>query len=234
MNFSIILFCYNENGTLRAVTEKVNSFLQNIASKYEIVIVDDGSTDGSAQTADTLAQEFPEVVRVVRHLQNKGIGMALRSGYAAARMEYVCALPADAQFDVTHLSAVKPFTDDTYYAFYRRVTNYTLYRELLSWVNRLYNQHLLGIFLRDVNWVKVYRLSQLQKVSPELTSSIVESEICAKLYKLKVLPIEIPSDYLERRSGVSKGGGLKTVMRALAETWKLFWVVNRFQAPEIK
>lgn len=230
MNFSIIIFCYNENGTLRAVTENALRFLKVSPTTYEIIIVDDGSTDGSAQTADALAKENPTVIRVIHHAKNKGIGMALRSGYTAAQMEYVCALPADAQFSVEQLSVVKPFADNAYYAFYRRATNYTFYRMLLSWFNRLYNQHLLGIYLRDVNWIKVYRKSQLQKVNVQLTSSIIESEICAKLYKGGTLPVEIPSDYLQRTSGTSKGGGIKTVWRALAETWKLFWVVYRYTA----
>jgi glycosyltransferase involved in cell wall biosynthesis len=230
MNLSIIIFCYNEQGTLQSVAENTIRFLQTFSPAYEIVIVDDGSTDSSGAIAQALATQHPSIIKVITHPQNLGIGMALRSGYATARMEYICAIPADGQFAITQLSVLKPFTDNAYYSFYRRTTHYTFYRKVLSWFNRLYNQHLLGIYLRDVNWIKVYRLSQLQKVNPQLTSSIVESEICAKLYKLGALPVEIPSDYLERKHGVSKGGGLKTVMRALAETGKLFWVVKHFKA----
>jgi glycosyltransferase involved in cell wall biosynthesis len=229
MNFSIIIFCYNEHGTLRNVTESVISFVKTISPTSEIIIVDDGSTDGSSVIAHELQLANPSLIRIIHHHRNIGIGMALRNGYATARMEYVCAIPADGQFDIAQLNNIEPFANNTYYSFYRRATHYTLYRTLLSWFNRLYNQHALGIYLRDVNWIKVYRLSQLQQVKPQLTSSIVESEICAKLYKLGALPIEVPSDYLERKHGASKGGGIKTVWRALAETWKLFWVVNRFK-----
>lgn len=229
MNLTIIIFCYNEKGTLRAVVEAAIRFLETFAERYEVLIIDDGSNDGSIAIAQQLEKENAQTVKVIAHEVNKGIGMALRTGYAAAQMEYVCAIPADGQFEVDLLKSVEPFLNDTYYSFYRRKTHYSFYREALSKFNRLFNQHVLGIFLRDVNWIKVYRKQQLELVKPELTSSIVESEICAKLYKCGVLPTEIPSDYLTRTYGVSKGGGLKTVFRALAETGKLIWVVMRFK-----
>lgn len=229
MNLSIIIFGYNEKGTLQSVVNGAIHFLQSFANQYEVIIVDDGSTDGSLLIAEQLKNENPQTIKVIAHRTNKGIGMALRTGYSAASKEYVCAIPADGQFEIELLKLVEPFSNNTYYSFYRKKTRYSFYREALSTSNRLLNQHILGIFLRDVNWIKVYRLTQLQKVKPQLTSSIIESEICAKLYKCGALPVEIPSNYLQRTYGVSKGGGIKTILRALSETGKLFWAVSRFQ-----
>jgi len=233
MRISVIIFCYDEKETLRGVTESAIQFLKVFATDFEVIIVNDGSTDGSAEIANLLSSQFKAFVRVIHHPRNLGIGMALRSGYENARLEYVCGIPADGQFDIAQLGTIKPFGDNTYYSFYRRETNYSFYREQLSRLNRLYNQHFLGIYIRDVNWVKVYRLTQLQSVKPVLTSSIIESEICAKLYKCGALPVEIPSNYLNRVYGKSKGGGIRTVYRALAETWQLFRVVDKFKPLEV-
>jgi len=232
MNLSVIIFYYNEAGALASLISKTLDFLPSISSSFEIILVDDGSTDNSAETTMSLATKYPSLVRLIRHEKNLGIGMALRTGYYAAKSEYVCAIPGDGQFDVTQLSVVKPFDNNLYYSFYRIETNYNLYRRLLTRVNRLFNQHLLGIYLRDVNWIKVYRKSQLELVKPELKSSLIESEICAKLYMCNIMPIEIPSEYLSRTYGEAKGGSWRTLNKAFAETLKLIWCVKRFKIPK--
>ena len=180
ISISLIIFCYNEAGNIGRVIDLCRELLPTISSDYELIVVNDGSNDNTAEEVKLKMKAFP-ALRLISHEVNKGIGNALRSGYGAATKEYVCAIPGDNQFELSLLKEVKPFDEETYYAFYRINTGYSTYRKLLSWGNRLFNQHVLGIFLRDVNWVKVYRLSQLQRIQPRLTSSLAESEICAKL-----------------------------------------------------
>ena len=86
MNFSIIIFAYNEKGTLQAVVEAAIRFLETFAERYEVLIIDDGSNDGSIAIAQQLEKENAQTVKVIAHEVNKGIGMALRTGYAAAQM----------------------------------------------------------------------------------------------------------------------------------------------------
>lgn len=231
MNYSVIIFCYNEGKTIRLVTTQVFEWLNTVGGDFEIIIVDDGSTDKTAEVCRQLKREFPRL-SVIHHPQNLGIGMALRSGYASATKEYVCAIPGDGQFDVNELKLVQPFGTDTYYAFYRPQTNYNWYRKLLTWANRLFNQHLLGVYLRDVNWIKVYRREHLEFTQPKLKSSLIESEICAKLYKMGIMPTEIPSTYLPRKTGMAKGGSWKTLRKAIAETFKLWLTVTTFKPPK--
>jgi len=199
--------------------------LSLFAKHYEIIVVDDGSSDSTFSTCQAIATQNPSI-KLIRHPQNLGIGMALRSGYQNASSEYVCAIPGDGQFNITELTQVRPFDNSIYYSFYRLETNYSWYRSILTWFNRFFNQHMLAIYLRDVNWIKVYRKEQLELVDPQLKSSLIESEICAKLYKLKILPIEIPSQYHLRAYGDSKGGNWNTLSKAALETIKLWWLVT--------
>lgn len=231
MNISIIIFCYNERDNLAKTIEQATSVLPSISKNYEIIIVNDGSTDDTVALAMHYTDKFT-FIEVVSHPQNMGIGQALRTGYNRAQFEYVCAIPGDGQFDVSELKAIQPFNQSAFYSFYRTHTNYNSYRKALTWLNRLFNQHVLGMYLRDVNWIKVYRKEQLSMVNTELTSSLVESEICAKLYRHGVLPIEIPSAYLERKFGVSRGGGWKTLSKAILDLFFLFWVVVTYQPSE--
>lgn len=228
MELSIVIFCYNERDNLSPLVHQCVSVMQKALFDYEIIIVDDGSDDGMDAVALALQEKFA-TVRVIRHPENLGIGMALRTGYESARKEYVCAIAGDGQFFPEELTHIAPFPFKVYYAFYRQITRYSRYRKLLTWLNRLFNQHILGIMLRDVNWTKVYRTEQYHWCKPQLKSSLIESELCAKLYKGNILPIEIPSEYGERKYGESKGGSWKTLKKAISETLKLWWVVLRFK-----
>jgi dolichol-phosphate mannosyltransferase len=155
--------------------------------------------------------------------------MALRTGYAASSKEFVCAIPGDGQFDVQELSNIKPFLTKSFYSFCRPETNYNLYRSFLNQSNRVFNSLLLGLNMKDVNWIKVYRREQLEFVNIELKSSIVESEICAKLIKAGCTPVELPSLYRERKSGDAKGGNWKTLKLAIGEMFSLYLVVRNFK-----
>jgi glycosyltransferase involved in cell wall biosynthesis len=226
LNISVIIFCYNEAGNIARVIKKAKEFLDKHSFSYEVIIVDDGSTDGSLKIINDLKEECI-TVRIIHHRKNLGIGQALYSGYRAATKEFVCAIPGDGQFDINELSVVKRFSENMYYSFYRQSTDYSIYRKSLTWLNRLFNQHILGVYLRDVNWIKVYHKKHIEMVKPELRSSLIESEICAKLYKLNIFPLEIPSTYQKRNFGNPKGGNWKTLRMAIVEVTKLWWLVFR-------
>ncbi len=228
MNISVIIFSYNEAGNIKGVIDAAFEVLNELADSFEIIVVDDGSSDG---TDDIVAPYLKNngQLRYIKHQKNSGIGIALRTGYDTAQNEFVCAIPGDGQFDVKELLSIKPFGNNTFYSFYRPQTNYSFYRTVLNQANRQFNRVLLGITLKDVNWIKVYRKEQLQFVAAELKSSVIESEICAKLIKAGASPVELPSVYHERKAGLSKGGSWKTLKKVLLEMYALVMVTRRFK-----
>jgi len=221
MNWSLIIFAYNEGKNLTTTVQRSVAFLSDNATTYEIILVDDGSTDNTPAVCERLSEEFP-LLRVVHHPNNLGIGNALRTGYAHARHQYVCAIPGDGQFDPNELAAVPAFGPDEFYTFVRKAQNYTPYRQMLSTLNRVFNRWFLGLRMRDVNWIKVYRIEQLQLARPQLKSSVIESEICGKLLRAGISPVELPSVYLTREHGKAKGGRWKTVWQVVLELPQLY------------
>jgi glycosyltransferase involved in cell wall biosynthesis len=227
-SWTIIIFAYNEVTAIRKVVTDVINIMEEITpNSYEVVIVNDGSTDGTSLIIEEIQKKHTEII-VVTHPENLGIGKALLSGYSHAKNENICAIPADGQFDVREIVPFAVISPKTIISFYRTVkTRYTLFRKFLSFGNRFINSYLLGIKIKDVNWVKIYKKEFFDEITPVLSSSLVESEICAKMIRNHYKIIEVPSKYNPRNGGKSKGASARTVFTALAEITKLYFALRK-------
>ncbi len=195
---------------------------------FEIIVINDGSSDQSEEIILKSIQN-KAYFNYQKHESNKGIGLSLRRGYALAKNENVCAVPGDCQFNFKELLLCPSFNEKQFVSFYRRRTGYNLYRMFLNHFNRFVNRLFLGLKMNDVNWIKVYKKSQLAALNLEVESSLVESEICAKLFIQDINCIEMESEYLDRLQDESKGGALKTVKQAASDLFKLIRVTRKFK-----
>jgi glycosyltransferase involved in cell wall biosynthesis len=228
--WSVGILCYNEAGTLEKVTTDLIDVLRQLSNTFEVIIVDDRSTDGSRVVANDLAAKYPEV-KVVNHDVNKGIGGTLRSIYETARYENIGVIPGDGQFDITEYLPFGEIAENHFVSFYRKEnTSYSLFRNVLSLFNKKLNSAFLGITIKDVNWTKIYKRADIKKLDLELTSSLIESEICAKLLYLKKRVIEAESKYLPRTYGESKGASMKILKQAMKDMLVLIKIMRRFRA----
>jgi len=91
----------------------------------------------------------------------------------------------------------------------------------------------LGIYLRDVNWVKIYKRKHLEKINTSLSSSLIETEICSKLIINKIYPIQIESLYLNRAYGESKINSYKILSRVIIETPILVYNILNFRLKKL-
>lgn len=230
LKWSIIIFAYNESSGIEDTIRKTIRVADQLCNgQWQIIVVDDGSTDGTYELAASFCNGHP-ALEIIRHRQNLGIGQALLSGYRKATGNNVCAIPADGQFDPSELLPFGEKPVDTIISFYRRKkTRYSLFRKFLSMGNRIYNRYFLGIRIRDVNWVKVYPKTVLEKIPAVINSSLVESEICAKVILHGMEIVEVPSLYHKRAGGKPKGASWKILVQALTEMPELYRSVTNYR-----
>ena len=218
----VIILAYNEEGSLAQVVEMTVQVLQEIASTFSILIVNDGSTDRTGRIADEF-QVKDARIRVIHHENNKGIGYGLLTGYSRADGEIVGMIPADGQFNPDDLRIIARYVPDyDIIATYRKERNDSLFRMFVTTVNRVLVKLLFGVMIKDVNWVKFYKRSVLNSVRIESVSPLIESEIVIQAVQRNCQMIEIPSSYFPRMSGKARGASFNHLTRSLVDLVKLY------------
>jgi glycosyltransferase involved in cell wall biosynthesis len=217
--WSVVVFSYNELGSLPACYAEVRQVMEKLApGNFEILLVDDGSTDGTGQWCEKTAQQYAADTRALMHAQNRGVGAALWTGYSSSRGQWVVAVPGDGQFETSELLLGAPIRSQTLYAWYRtKRPGYTPWRQFLSWVNRMLNAHLLGLRVRDVNWIKIYPGPVLRTFHSATVSTILESELMLGMQLHGYKWLQIPTHYRPRRAGHSTGARWIFVWRSLVD-----------------
>ncbi len=98
LSLSVVVMAYNEEESLPVLLEHLGTYLEGhpLLSRWEVLVVDDGSVDGTASIVEEFAAREPRF-KLLRHLENRGMGAAIRTGYGNASMDFVTQLPADGQ-----------------------------------------------------------------------------------------------------------------------------------------
>src|SRR5260370_11392313 len=100
---SVFFPAYNDSGTIASLVIRAVQAASELTPDYEVIVVNDGSADATAQIVDELARTYPHV-RAVHHPTNRGYGGALQTGFRSATKEFVFYTDGDAQYDVAELA----------------------------------------------------------------------------------------------------------------------------------
>lgn len=222
---SVFFPVYNEREnlplTIRRTIETLDA--SPFIAGYEIIVVDDGSRDGSGKLAEALARKHPSV-RVIHHPKNLGYGEALKTGIGAARMEYVFFTDADLQFDILELNAlVVHLSDYPVVIGYRAPRRDPWMRLLNAWGWNLLNRLLFGLRVRDIDCAfKVFKRELVQKLDLQSHGAMISAETLIRLADKEVPVKEIPVSHLPRKRGSPTGAKLSVIYRAFQEMIELY------------
>src|SRR5260370_11250293 len=148
---SVIFPTFNEEGNIRRTVEEAVKVLSKVVMSWEIIVVDDGSSDTTAAICDDLKARYPEV-EVISHGQNRGYGAALKSGIIAAKYDLIFFSDSDGQFELRELEHLICWAEDyDIVAGYRAKRQDSLHRRInaLGW--NVLVRLMLGIKIRDID-----------------------------------------------------------------------------------
>ncbi len=220
-SWSIVVPAYNEERSVQVVVQKSIDFLRSKVSDFEVIVVNDGSTDGTAEILEALKKKNPEL-RVIHHEKNMGIGYAWRTLYKAAKKDFIFTCPADEQFEPSDFSYAESLLDTSdIISIYRINRKDSFLRKIISFVNRVLNKHMCKLSIRDVNWVKVYRLKVLKEIDYISVTPFIETEILAKAKNRGWRVNEVGAPHHPRVTGKSSGGSFSYIFKTTMELFRL-------------
>ena len=233
---SLFFPCHNEAENLEALVADALTALPALAATYEVILVDDGSRDDTAGVAERLAHQHSGIVRVVRHDVNRGYGGALRSGFAAARYNYLAYTDGDRQFRVADLARLVERAEATQSPV---VIGYRLQRAdpplrlVYASIYRVANRVWFGLNVRDVDCAaKLFRRDALKRINVHSDGAFFSAELLIRLRLAGVSIAEVGVPHYPRTAGSPTGARLSVITRAVRDFWSLrigLWL-NRARA----
>jgi glycosyltransferase involved in cell wall biosynthesis len=222
---SIFFPCYNDAGTIASMVALADATAQGLGVSYEVIVIDDGSSDRSRDILRSLEPKYPRL-RVVFHEKNRGYGGALRSGFAAACGEWVFYTDGDYQYDVSELALLweksGPGVD--------MVNGYKIKRHdpaYRVWIGLVYQHFIQLVFrlkIRDVDCdFRLIRRAALDRFDLKEDTGCICVELVKKLQESGARFDEVGVKHMFRAYGHSQFFNFPRIFRTLWKLWRL-WI----------
>ncbi len=218
---SLVVPMHNEEKNVGRLLAFAVPALEEHASEWEIVLVDDASTDATRTLAEASAASEPRI-RVLAHERNRGLGGTLRTGFAAARHAWILYSDCDLPWDLAEtgrLFRVVEVTGADFVSAYRHDrTGEGAVRSLYSFVYNGLVHAAFGLTLRDVNFAcKLFRRALLDGLALESEGSFIDVELLARCLARGAVVQQVGLDYFPRTRGVSTLSSPRVALLILRE-----------------
>ena len=218
LSISAVLPAYNEEQVIASSVAAMVQTFEKLAADYEVIVVNDGSRDGTAEILTALGKENPRV-RMVSHAQNQGYGAALWTGFTSAEKDLVFLTDGDKQFDVSELSDFLPLLDGADMVIgYRQPRADPFIRLLNAWGWKMLVTLLFGYTAKDVDCAfKLFRRRILDRVDVHARGATFSAEFLIKARRLGYIIREQRASHYPRPAGQATGAKPAVILRAFKE-----------------
>jgi glycosyltransferase involved in cell wall biosynthesis len=230
VSISVFFPCYNEQDNIGRVVKRAIEVLEGLAKDYEVIIVNDGSKDGTGAVADALAG-MNSRVRVVHHPHNQGYGAALQSGIQAASKGLVFFTDGDGQFDIGEIKLLLPMIEQNdIVCGYRLNRKDPFVRKLNGWLWTKLVNLLFGMHIRDIDCAfKLFRREVFDGMRMSSGGALISAEILARATRRGCRIAQVGVHHYPRTAGSQTGAKLRVILRAFKELFELYNRIRRGQ-----
>jgi glycosyltransferase involved in cell wall biosynthesis len=226
-SLSVFFPAYNDSGTIASLVITALQAASRLTPNYEVIVVNDGSSDSTAQILDELARVYPHL-KVVTHAANRGYGGALRTGFETASKEVIFYTDGDAQYDPSEVELLWPLMTPGI----DLVNGYKISRSD-PWhriiIGRIYHytvKIMFGLHVRDVDCdFRLLRRSIFDRVHLEKNSGVICLEMMKKIQDAGFTIVEVPVHHYHRAHGQSQFFNFRRVIRTGIDVFKLWYAL---------
>lgn len=224
---SIFFPFWNEEKNIEKVVENAIIVAKKVATKWEILMIDDGSMDKTLEKARHLEKKYPNL-RTITHMPNRGYGAALREGFTHASYKYIVFNDGDGQFDFSEVTKFIQYIDtyDMVIGYRQKRNDRNLYKRLLLMnILRFADLLLFHFHFKDIDCgFKMFKRESLDKMLPfRSEGAIITTEILAKAKQKKLKIKEVGVIHYPRAHGEQTGANFPVLIRAGLEILILWY-----------
>jgi len=223
-SLTVFFPAYNDSATIASLVIAAVQTASRLTPDFEVLVVNDGSRDTTAEIADELARVYPQV-RVIRHSLNRGYGGALQSGFRSATKEVIFYTDGDAQYDPREMVRLWERMNDEVDLVngYKISRSDPLHRVIIGRIYHYTVKLLFGLKVRDVDCdFRLIRRRVFDHVRLERTSGVICLELMKKIQDAGFRITEVPVHHYHRAYGKSQFFNVRRLARTLADVMRLW------------
>lgn len=215
-SISVFFPCYNDKGTIATMVADAESTVKKITGDFEIIVIDDGSTDGSRELLKNLVLKCP-YLKIIFHEKNKGYGGALRSGFKNATKDFIFYTDGDAQYDIRELTKLADKFEETdvdWINGYKIKRNDPFQRVIIGKIYQYIMKFLFNLKVKDVDCdFRLMKREIFDKVNLESNSGMICTEMMRKFQNAGFKVAEVGVHHYFRTYGKSQFFNFKRIFK---------------------
>jgi glycosyltransferase involved in cell wall biosynthesis len=227
-SLSVFFPAYNEEKNIQSTIEDAVAVLNTLPLEWEILVINDGSKDSTAQEVEELIKKYPRV-RLINHQGNKGYGGALKTGFAEAKYPWVVFADSDGQFKFEEVKKMLEKTDEADVILgYRLNRADPFQRRIFTWGWKMLAMVILGLNVRDYSCgFKMLKKSVFESILPiNSEEKVTQIEMLIKAKRKGYRFAEVGVHHYRRIHGVPTGANLAVVIKSFVDMMRLWQELN--------